>query len=135
MSAPTSDHWAAVKSTLRYLRDTIDMGLCFTRLESLLISAFSDADWAGSSDDRRTPVAMPFFWGLILFLGVHESNPQFLALTLRQNIKPSRTPLLRLSGYRFSSASWGFLFLVHRVYGVIILAPHIYVQIRFFIDV
>jgi hypothetical protein len=53
MAAPTSVNWIAVKHILRYLQDTIDYGLRFIKTESLLLSAFSDADWAGNLDDRR----------------------------------------------------------------------------------
>jgi hypothetical protein len=44
MVAPTADHWMAVKRILRYLHGTINMGLCFTKSNSFLLSAFSDAD-------------------------------------------------------------------------------------------
>lgn len=54
MVAPTADHWMAVKRILRYLHGTINMGLCFTKSNSFLLSAFSDADWAGNIDDRRS---------------------------------------------------------------------------------
>jgi hypothetical protein len=41
IAAPTLVHWTAVKHILRYLRDTIDYGLCFIKTGSLLLSAFS----------------------------------------------------------------------------------------------
>jgi hypothetical protein len=63
MSSPTSSHWAAVKCILRYLHETLDMGLCFTKSGSLLLSAFSDADWAGISDDRRNTGGYAIFFG------------------------------------------------------------------------
>jgi hypothetical protein len=44
LSAPTTEHCSAVKSILRYLHDTIDQGLYFTKSGSSLLSAFSDAD-------------------------------------------------------------------------------------------
>lgn len=53
MAAPTSDHWIVVKRILRYLHNTIDMGLTLVKNDSSLLSAFSDADWAGNQDDRR----------------------------------------------------------------------------------
>ena len=54
MSSPTSVHWAAVKQILHYLHDTIDMGLYLTKSSTDLLSAFSDADWVGNPDDRRS---------------------------------------------------------------------------------
>jgi histone deacetylase 1/2 len=44
MAAPTSVHWAAVKRILRYMHVTYDLGLCFMKNGSSLLSAFSDAD-------------------------------------------------------------------------------------------
>jgi hypothetical protein len=44
MSSPTTVHWVMVKRTLRYLRDTTDLGLRFTKSSSMLLNAISDAD-------------------------------------------------------------------------------------------
>jgi len=63
LSAPTTVHWAAVKRILRYLHDTADMGLCFTKSGSSLLSAFSDADWGGNPDDRRSTGGYAIFFG------------------------------------------------------------------------
>jgi hypothetical protein len=54
MSSPTTVHWAAVKWILRYLRDTINFGLRFTRSGSSLLRAFSDVDWVGNVNDCRS---------------------------------------------------------------------------------
>jgi histone deacetylase 1/2 len=39
---------------LRYLRGTISLGLRLSKSSSTIVSAFSDADWAGCLDDRRS---------------------------------------------------------------------------------
>ena len=44
----------AVKRILQYIKFTIDIGLKIRRSQFSLVSAFSDADWAGSVDDRRS---------------------------------------------------------------------------------
>jgi hypothetical protein len=44
---------AAVKRILRYVKGTIKWGIKFQK-SSLVVSAFSDADWAGCPDDRRS---------------------------------------------------------------------------------
>jgi histone deacetylase 1/2 len=73
MAAPTSVHWSAVKRILRYLRDTIDYGLGFIKTGSLLLSAFSDADWLVIWTSV-VPLATPSFLGATLFLGVLASK-------------------------------------------------------------
>jgi hypothetical protein len=37
MSSPTTVHWVMVKRILRYLRDTIDLGLRFSKSNSMLL--------------------------------------------------------------------------------------------------
>jgi histone deacetylase 1/2 len=60
---PTTVHWSAVKRILRYVKLTVDMGLIIRRSNSRLISAFTDADWAGSIDDRRSTGGFAIFLG------------------------------------------------------------------------
>lgn len=63
LSAPTTTHWAAVKRILRYLHATSDLGMCITKTASSLLSAFSDADWAGNPDDRQSTGGYAIFFG------------------------------------------------------------------------
>lgn len=52
-SNPTSEHWTAVTRVFRYLRGTLDLELVFTGDLSPLVG-YSDADWAGDVDSRRS---------------------------------------------------------------------------------
>lgn len=63
LHSPTVEHWAAVKRILRYLKDNTKVGLKIRKSSSMLVTGFSDADWAGSLDDRRST------GGLVVFLG------------------------------------------------------------------
>ena len=54
LHAPTSVHWTAVKRILSYLQGMQGLGLKLCKSDSMLVSAFSDADWAGCPDDRRS---------------------------------------------------------------------------------
>lgn len=66
LHAPTTQHWSAVKRIIRYLKGTLTMGLKLRRSSSTLASAFSDADWAGCIDDRRSTGEFAVFFGINL---------------------------------------------------------------------
>jgi hypothetical protein len=63
LHSPTTLHLAAVKRILRYVKGTIGMGLQIVKLPSMLVSGFSDADWAGCLDDRRSTGGFAIFLG------------------------------------------------------------------------
>jgi hypothetical protein len=51
LHAPTTDHWTAVKRILRYVKHTLRYGLKITKSSSMLVSAFTDSDWASDPND------------------------------------------------------------------------------------
>ena len=63
LHAPTSVHWSAVKRILRYVHGTLTLGLSIRKSDSTLVSSFSDADWAGCVDDRRSTGGFAVFLG------------------------------------------------------------------------
>jgi histone deacetylase 1/2 len=63
LHAPTTAHWSAVKRILRYIHGTRIVGLTFQLSRSTLLSAYSDADWAGDLDDRRSTGGFAIFFG------------------------------------------------------------------------
>jgi hypothetical protein len=63
LRSPTSVHWTAVKRILRYLQHTLSTGLLIQRSNSTLLSAFSDADWVGCLDDRKSTGGFAVFLG------------------------------------------------------------------------
>ncbi|XP_038896703.1 secreted RxLR effector protein 161-like [Benincasa hispida] len=63
LQCPTTSHWQAIKRILRYIKGTQNYGLLFHPSCDLLISAYSDADWAANVDDRRSVAAYCVFLG------------------------------------------------------------------------
>ena len=63
LHAPTTVHWTAAKCIVRYVKNTMSLGLTFTKSSSTLVSAFSDSDWAGCIDDRRSTGGFAVFFG------------------------------------------------------------------------
>jgi histone deacetylase 1/2 len=54
MHKPRAAHWNLVKHILRYLRGTVDHGLRISVSSTTDLKAYSDADWAGCPDTRRS---------------------------------------------------------------------------------
>ncbi|KAI3509338.1 hypothetical protein L1887_24546 [Cichorium endivia] len=63
LSKPTNVHWEAVKRILRYVKGTLSTGLHFRKSNSTLLSVFTDADWAGCLDYRRSTGGFAVFLG------------------------------------------------------------------------
>ncbi|CAO2820846.1 unnamed protein product [Amaranthus hypochondriacus] len=59
MANPGKAHWEAVKWILRYLKGTIDTGLCFGG-DTCQIRGFVDSDYAGDLDRRRSTTGYMF---------------------------------------------------------------------------
>jgi hypothetical protein len=63
LSAPTTIHFNAAIRVLHYLKSCPGRGLFFPRDSSLRLIGFSDADWAGCKDTRRSISGQCFFIG------------------------------------------------------------------------
>ena len=57
---PTKQHWIAVKRIMRYLKGTLNYGLCYTSSHNTQCVGFSDADFAGDTDDRKSTTGYMF---------------------------------------------------------------------------
>ena len=51
---PTKQHWLAVKRIMRYLKGTLNYCLLYSLDGSTICVGFSDADWGGDLDDRKS---------------------------------------------------------------------------------
>eukprot|EP00253_Pinus_taeda_P022847 PITA_22847 len=60
---PKETHLQAVKRILKYLQGTQNYGLWYPRDTDLTLHAYTDADWAGSVDDRKSTSGGAFFMG------------------------------------------------------------------------
>jgi hypothetical protein len=60
---PRHEHWIAAKHILRYLRGTITYGLRYASNSDVQLHGFTDSDWAGSADDRKSTSGMCFSMG------------------------------------------------------------------------
>eukprot|EP00253_Pinus_taeda_P034331 PITA_34331 len=60
---PKETHLQAVKRIFKYLQGTQNYGLWYPRDTDLTLHAYTDADWAGSVDDRKSTSGGAFFMG------------------------------------------------------------------------
>ncbi|KAL9295969.1 putative RNA-directed DNA polymerase [Arabidopsis thaliana] len=62
MSNPRMSHWLAAKRILRYLKGTVELGIFYRRRKnrSLKLMAFTDSDYAGDLNDRRSTSGFVF---------------------------------------------------------------------------
>ena len=60
---PTKQHWIVVKRIFRYLKGTLNHGLLYSRNESNDCVGFSDSDWGGDLDDRKSTSGYMFQLG------------------------------------------------------------------------
>jgi hypothetical protein len=63
MHDPREPHLAALKRILRYIRGTLDLGLLVRPSSQIELVVYSDADWAGCPDTRKS------ISGYVVFLG------------------------------------------------------------------
>ncbi|KAG7558728.1 Integrase catalytic core [Arabidopsis thaliana x Arabidopsis arenosa] len=63
MGQPGKEHWLAVKRIFRYLRGTSDVGLIYGGEVPSLIAGYSDSDYAGDVDSRRSMTGYVFTLG------------------------------------------------------------------------
>ena len=75
-SSPKETHVAAGKRILRYLKGTMDYGLWYPKSNNFSLMAFTDADWTGSVDDRKSTSGATFFLGncLVSWLSKKQSS-------------------------------------------------------------
>ena len=59
-SKPTKQHWTAVKRIFRYLNGTISLGLLYSKDKERECTRYSDADWAGDVNNRKSTSGFVF---------------------------------------------------------------------------
>ena len=75
MQDPRDVHWSAVKRILRYLKSSFDHGLYIHKESILALVAFSNSDWAGCPDDKRSTSGYCIFLGRNLLTWSSKKQP------------------------------------------------------------
>eukprot|EP00253_Pinus_taeda_P003505 PITA_03505 len=63
VQTPRESHWKAAKRILRYVRGIVQFAIHYSAEASPLLVGFTDSDWAGDPDDRKSTTGYVFTLG------------------------------------------------------------------------
>jgi hypothetical protein len=97
MHVPREPHINLVKQILRYIKGSLDLGLCLNAMPTVFLTTYFDADWASYT------LVDPLFGYcvylvVILRCGLPKDSRLFLALALRTHSLRGPSHLLEGSG-------------------------------------
>ncbi|KAK1662372.1 hypothetical protein QYE76_050531 [Lolium multiflorum] len=132
LQTPRDTHWSAVKRILRYVRLTVSYGLSIRPTPYGVLSAYSDADWAGSPDDRRSTGGYAVFFGSTLIAWSARKQATVSRSSTEAEYKAVANILLRSFGYSLCFRNWVYPNRSLLSFGVITSVLHTFLQIRYF---
>ena len=75
MENPKQTHWKAIKRILRYIQGTKSQGLFYSSTAEYKLLRYSDSDWCGDVDDRKSTTGYMFFMGDTAFTWYSKKQP------------------------------------------------------------
>ncbi|KAL4272215.1 hypothetical protein GQ457_13G013050 [Hibiscus cannabinus] len=75
MEEPVQSHWKALKRILRYIQGTVSLGLFYSKTKDYKLVGYSDSDWCGDIDDRKSTSGYVFFMGDTAFTWLSKKQP------------------------------------------------------------
>ena len=85
-SSPKETHVTAVKRNFKYLKGTMEYGLWYPKSQDFILKSFTNVDWAGSVDDRKSTSGATFFLVNCLVSWLSKKNIPFHSPQWRMNI-------------------------------------------------
>ena len=104
---PGLRHWSAVKRIFRYLKGTLAWGLLFNPTDSTLVG-YSDADWAGDLDSRRSTTGYLFTIGGVPVSWKSKKQATVALSTAEAEYMPISAATQEASWLRRFLANFGF---------------------------
>ena len=66
---PKESHMIVLKRIIKYVKNTIDFGVWYSKDTNVVLVGYSNIDWAGNADDRKSISRVVFMWVTILSPG------------------------------------------------------------------
>ncbi|XP_022868153.1 uncharacterized protein LOC111387797, partial [Olea europaea var. sylvestris] len=73
---PKESHLSSVRRIIRYVSGTVDLRIFYSRNSNLDLAGYSDVDWAGNADDRKSTTGGCFYMGnnLVAWLSKKQNS-------------------------------------------------------------
>nr|KAJ0196282.1 hypothetical protein LSAT_V11C700351460 [Lactuca sativa] len=103
MHQPRTSHLQATKNILRFIKGTIQEGLSFYPSNTFDIRAYSDSDWAGDPNDRRSTTGACVYIGpnLVSWIAKKQSTVSWSSSEAEYHALATTTAELRWFSYLF----------------------------------
>jgi hypothetical protein len=75
MESPTITHFKTAKRILRYVKGTIDFDLLYQSSNEFKLVGYSDSDWGGDVDDKKSTIGFVFYLGSSAFTLSSKKQP------------------------------------------------------------
>ena len=75
MEEPKKSHLQAARRIFRYIQGTISHGLFYSSSQNSHLVGYSDSDWGGDLDDRKSTTGFVFFMGNTAFTWFSKKQP------------------------------------------------------------
>ena len=81
-AAPKESHLTAVKRIIHYINGTPEYGLWYSKDSNDCLASYSDADWAGSVDDRKSTSSRCFYLknNLVSSMSLSTTKAKYIAV-------------------------------------------------------
>ncbi|XP_050877358.1 secreted RxLR effector protein 161-like [Lathyrus oleraceus] len=81
MEEPVYTHWKALKRIQRYIQGTVSLGMFYSNSYKYKLVGYSDSDWCGDIDDRKSTFGYVFFMENTAFTWLSKKQPIVTLLT------------------------------------------------------